>query len=153
MKASALLSLVKVDLETLVSYRTLIEQKLRDDKEPGSIGSVMTRYNYSNFTEILCGKSVDLDFEVDEKKLEDFRHRIDNYLDLYAPGDEDLKKYVKGISTYLAFIARRPLHPPGIRFSSEATVFEKNGLYYCSGRRTFAKEDLSLCKYCICKAV
>ena len=153
MKASTLLSIVKADLETLSSYRSLIEEKLQAVPEPGSIGSIMTRYNYDNFIEILNKEHIREDFEIDDEKLNDFRHRIDNYLDLYAPGDVDLKKYIKGISTYLAFIVRRPLHPPGLKFSNGERIFEKDGSFYCSGKRVFIKEDLSLCKYCICRSV
>lgn len=151
MKASALFVRVKGDLEKLSSYRPLIEKKLHDDGNSGMIGAVMTGYNYDNFVEILDRESVDPDFEIDDAKLYDFQRRIDHYLNAYAPDDADLKRYIKGISTYLAFIVKRPLHPPGLKFSDEARVYEKGGQAYCSGKRTFIKEKLSLCKYCVCK--
>ncbi len=151
MKASSLLLIIKCDLEKLSAYKHLIEEKVLAEKDHNSISSVMTRYNYGNFTEILNSDGSGPDFEVDDARLKDFRHRIDNYLSIYVPGDEDLKTYVKGISTYLAFIVKKPLHPPGLEFGNGARIVEKDGSYYCSGKRQFIKDDLSLCKYCVCK--
>jgi uncharacterized protein (UPF0305 family) len=153
MKASVLFLKIKDDMGKLSSYRSLIQQKMSADENAGTISSIMTRYNYSNFIEILARKGIDQDFEIDDIKLNDFQRSIDHYLNTYAPDDVDLKTYITGISTYLAFIARRPLHPSGIEFSNNASVFEKNGCFYCSGKRTFIKENLSLCKYCVCRPV
>ena len=151
MRSSTLLLIIREDMEKLSSYRSLIEQKLLDEENAGTIGSAMTRYNYDNFIEILDSKAAVPDFEIDDVKLKDFQLRIGHYLHTYAPGDDDLIKYITSISTYLAFIAHRPLHPPGLEFSSGARVFEKDGSFYCSGKAMFIKDDLSLCKYCICK--
>lgn len=152
MKASGLLDFIKSDMEKLSIDKSTIELKLHADKaDRTSISFLMTKYNFDNYNEIFLSSSTGLNFEVDDEKLKDFQHRIDHYLDLYAPGDAALKQYIKGISLYLAFIARRPLHPPGLEFSSGSKVFEKDGLFYCSGKRVFIKEDRSLCKYCICR--
>src|SRR5208282_2498306 len=130
MKASILLLKIKDDMENQSSYRSLIKQKMSADENSGTISSIMTRYNYDNFTEIMGRKGIDQDFEIDDVKLNDFLRSIDYYLNTYAPEDADLKIYITGISTYLAFIARRPLHPPGIEFSNGAGVFEKDGFFY-----------------------
>jgi uncharacterized protein (UPF0305 family) len=151
MKASALFLLIKNDQKTLSAYKSQIELKMSADKNNNSISSIMTRYNYDNFIEILNPDSLDSDFEVDDAKLKDFQHRIDSYLNIYVPDDVDLKTYVKGISTYLAFIAKRPLHPPGLEFANGARIIKKGNSYYCSGKRQFIKDDLSLCKFCVCK--
>lgn len=151
MKASALFLIIKNDLKTLSAYRSQIELKMSADKDNNSISSIMTRYNYSNFVEILSRDSLDQDFEIDDGRLHDFQQRIDYYLNTYLPGDQDLKKYIAGISTYLVFITKRPLHPPGLEFTNGARIIEKDSSYYCSGKRQFIKDDLSLCKYCVCK--
>jgi|SRR5271157_788492 len=153
MKASELFAVIKNDMEKLSMYRSKIELKmLTDSEDSNSISSLMTKYNYDNFIEILNVSGDNLDFEVDEGKLKDFQYRIDNYLNIYAPDDTDLRLYIKGISTYLAFIAKRPLHPPGLKFNNGAEVFTKDNLFYCSGKRTFIKDNLSLCKYCVCRS-
>lgn len=152
MKASELFVTIKSDMKKLSVYKSKIEQKiLTGNEDSNSIGFLMTKYNYDNFIGILNSENIFPDFEIDDDKLRDFQHRLDNYLNLYAPDDADLKQYITCISIYLAFIVHRPLHPPGLEFSNGARVFEKDGLVYCSGKRTFIKEDLSLCKYCVCK--
>ena len=154
MKASELFDIIKSDMEKLSVYKSTIEQKiLADNKDSNSVSSLMTKYNYNNFTEILNVNNIILNFTIDADKLKDFQYRLNNYLELYASDDADLKRYITGISTYLTFIAKRPLHPPGLEFSNGAKVFEKDGLFYCSGKRTFIKDDLSLCKYCVCRPV
>ena len=151
MKASGLFLIIKNDMEKLSAYKSKIEQKILDDKDSNSISSIMTRYNYDNFIEILGSNSIEPDFEVNDDRLKDFQHRIDSYLNTYVPDDADLQTYIKGISTYLAFIAKKPLHPPGLEFDNGARIIKKDSFYYCSGKRQFLKDDLSLCKYCVCK--
>ena len=125
---------------------------LTGSDDNNSISALMTKYNYDNFVEILNSNGVNPDFEIDDGELGDFRYRIDTYLSTYAPDDADLRLYIKNISTYLAFIAKRPLHPPGLKFSRSAGVFIKDNVFYCSGKRMFIKDDLSLCKYCVCNS-
>jgi uncharacterized protein (UPF0305 family) len=149
-KASTLYLIIKKGLETLSTYKFHIEQKLSEE-DTGSISSIMAKYNYDTLVEILSRKCLDPDFEIDDKRLKDFQHRIDYYLDTYAPDDSDLKTYITGISTYLAFIAKRPLHPPGLEFDNGFRIVKKGSSYYCDGKKQFIKEDQSLCKYCICK--
>jgi len=152
MKASDLFHIIKMDMERLSAYKSQIEQKLLDDKDDSSIGSLMTQYNYQNLQEILNTAGIDPDFIIDDAKFSDFEDSIDHYMGLYAPDDVDLARYIKVISAYLAFIVHRPLHPPGLRFSDGSEVYEKDGSFYCSGKRTFIKEDMSLCHYCVCKS-
>lgn len=138
MKASALYLIIKNDLETLSTYKSHIEQKLREE-DTGSISSIMAKYNYDTLVEILSRKCLDPDFEIDDKRLKDFQHRIDYYLDTYAPDDSDLKIYMAGISTYLAFIAKRPMHPPGFGFDGGFRTVKKGSSYYCDGKKTAHK--------------
>jgi hypothetical protein len=76
MKASILLLKIKDDMEKLSSYRSMIQQKLSADENPGTISSIMTRYNYGNFIEILDKKGVDQDFEIDDIKLNNFQRDL-----------------------------------------------------------------------------
>ncbi|WP_342459318.1 DUF2115 family protein [Methanobacterium sp.] len=160
--------------------------KMQDSGKKDSLNQVMSRYNLENFNKILNSSCNGLDEEVDEEKLKDLQNRIDHYFSLYAPDDEDFKEFIKAISIYLTFIAKKPLHPPGIVFSNGAFkisdfespqtfmfgalknqrffegpkpkvltegVYEKEGVYYCTGKRIFMKDKLSLCKYCVCKGI
>jgi uncharacterized protein (UPF0305 family) len=113
----------------------------------------MSRYNFENFENLLNSTFKGPDEELDEKKLEDLKKSIDHYFDEYAPDNEEFKEFTKIISIYLTFIEKKPLHPPGIKFSGGATVYERGNSYYCTGRKYFIKESQSLCKYCVCRTV
>ena len=153
MKASELFLSIKNDLEPLSAYASFIRQKVKDEEDLHTIGSIMTRYNYENLIEILGRNRIDPDFEIDGAKLQDFRHRIGYFMDTYASGEKDLKTYITGISTYLAFIVKRPLHPSGLDFGNGMRVVKKGDSYYCGDKRQFIKDDQSLCVYCVCKSL
>ena len=57
------------------------------------------------------------------------------------------------ISLYLAFIAKKPLHPPGLMFSNGSGIYKNQGIYYCAGKSKFIAYKLSLCEYCVCKEI
>ena len=119
--------------------------------ENNSIHNTMSEYNLENFNEIINSSYEGSDDEVDENELDDFKMCIDNYFDLYAPDDKEFREFIKIISIYLTFIAKKPLHPPGILFSNGATVYQNKDSYHCTGKSVFIKDDHSLCNYCICK--
>ena len=118
-----------------------------------SVHRAMSRYNLDNFKEIMDLSSEELDDEIDEEKLEDFQGDIDHYFSLYAPDCKEFKDFIEAISLYLVFIAKKPLHPPGIVFSDGTGVSKKDDVYFCTGKSFFIKEDRSLCKYCVCRCV
>ena len=119
--------------------------------ENNSIHNTMSKYNLENFNEIINSSYEGSDDEVNENELDDFKMCIDNYFDLYAPDDKEFREFIKIISIYLTFIAKKPLHPPGILFSNGATVYQSENSYHCTGKSDFIKENHSLCKYCLCK--
>jgi uncharacterized protein (UPF0305 family) len=119
--------------------------------ENNSIHNTMSEYNLENFNEIINSSYEGSDDEVNENELDDFKMCIDNYFDLYAPDDKKFREFIKIISIYLTFIAKKPLHPPGILFSNGATVYQSENSYHCTGKSDFIKENHSLCKYCLCK--
>ena len=146
MKASKLLLKLKKCME---KYKP----KMQDSGEKDSLNQIMSKYNLENFNEIMNFQPDKLDEEIDEVKLNDLKNRIDHYFSLYAPEDNDFKEFIKAISIYLTFIAKKPLHPPGIVFSNDERVYKKDNTYYCTGKRTFIKDNRSLCKYCVCKGI
>jgi uncharacterized protein (UPF0305 family) len=116
-----------------------------------SISHIMSKYNLNNFNEIMNVSFEGLDNEIPGEKLKDFQDRIDHYFGLYAPNDEEFKEFIKAISLYLTFIAEKPLHPPGVVFSNGKGVYKKQNVYFCTGKSEFIKDNMSLCKYCVCK--
>ena len=144
MKTSQLLLKLKKDMEKY-------ESKLNPNPKKEPVHQIMSRYNLENFNEIMGTSLEGLDESVDEEKLKDLQKRIDHYFNLYAPCDEDFKEFIKVISVYLTFIAKKPLHPPGIIFSNGKKVYKNGDSYYCTGKNIFIKDELSLCKYCVCR--
>ncbi len=146
MKTSQLLLKLKKCME---KYKP----KMQNNRKNDSLNQIMSKYNLKNFNEIMNSSFDKLDEEVDEEKLKDLQNRIDHYFSLYAPDDEDFKEFIKAISIYLTFIAKKPLHPPGIVFSNGERVYKKDDVYYCTGKSIFIKDKLSLCKYCVCRGI
>jgi uncharacterized protein (UPF0305 family) len=116
-----------------------------------SIQRAMSKYNLENFNEIINSSCEESDIEINQEELKDLEDGIYNYFSLHAPDDEEFREFIKIISIYLTFIAKKPLHPPGIKFSNETTVYKKGNIYYCTGKSSFIKQKQSLCKYCIAK--
>ena len=145
MKTSELLLKLKKDAKP---YKELVKSP---DKNDNSINSIMSRYNYENFQEILQASFKGEDEDLDDEKIEDLRMRINHYFSLYAPDDEVFRDFVKLISTYLVFIAKKPLHPPGTVFEDGSQVYKGKNSYVCTGKSVFIEEELSLCKYCVCR--
>ncbi|WMW23432.1 DUF2115 family protein [Methanolobus mangrovi] len=115
--------------------------------------SCLARYNHKMFSELTDRDHPDISKEIDIEKLEDFTYRINKYMDEYAPDQRDLKEYIRIISTYLAFIVKEPLHPPGMFVTVNRMIFKNGSSYYCPVKSKHILEALSLCKYCVCKAI
>jgi hypothetical protein len=107
-------------------------------------------YNNAVFKELLAGGDIGPGIPVDESRLADFQARIDRYMHDYGPGDQDFKAYVRIVSTYLAFIVRRPLHPPGMVIYNGKAIKISDGHWRCPGKKAHVREPGSLCKYCVC---
>ncbi|MBP2030352.1 uncharacterized protein (UPF0305 family) [Methanohalophilus levihalophilus] len=113
----------------------------------------LARYNRKKFSELKERDCSEISEEIDIGKLKEFSFRINKYMDGYAPNQRDLKEYIRIISTYLTFIAKEPLHPPGMYVNENQTIFENGGVYYCPAKSKHILEEMSLCKYCVCRAI
>jgi len=128
MKSSQLFLKIKKDMERCKSK---VENK-NISENPDSIDFIMSKYNQDNFNEIMDLSFLELDDEIDEEKLNDFQKRIDYFFSLYSPDDEKFRDFIKAISLYLAFFAKKPLHPPEIKFSDGKGVYKEQDIYYCT---------------------
>ncbi len=121
------------------------------DENNKSVQCAVSKYNFQNFHALLSSSPEGLDDEIDEEKLRDLENRIDNYFTLHGPYDEEFKEFIKSISIYLTFIASKPLHPPGIKFSYGTTVYEESDVYYCTAKKLHIDEEYSLCRCCVAR--
>ncbi len=149
MKSSALF--IKLQ-KCMVQYKSKVKHNESSfNEEDTSLQNIISEYNLETYNEIINSSYNEFDVEVNDDELKDLENRIDNYFSLYAPDDEEFREFIKMISLYLIFIAKKPLHPPGIKFSNGAKVYKKDDIFYCTGKKVFIKEELSLCKYCVAR--
>ncbi|MGB8220518.1 MAG: DUF2115 family protein [Methanoregula sp.] len=153
MYASGLLIRIRRDLDTLSGYIARIEQeRLVKREDPSGIPAYLGEYNYATYTEIRNRASVEPDFPLDSRIVKECEEALDRYLETYAPGQPDLKRYVTALSLYLIFIAHRPLHPTDLPISDHIRIVKRGNWYYCTGKRRYRDDPLSLCCFCVCRA-
>jgi uncharacterized protein (UPF0305 family) len=114
--------------------------------------SAVAAYDYQAFQELLNRDMAPAGGTVDDAALAGFRELIDRYMDTNAPDDAAFKDYVRTVAVYLAFIARLPLHPPGMRFAGDKEIVLVEGTWRCPGKREFVRDPMSLCRYCVCRS-
>jgi uncharacterized protein (UPF0305 family) len=154
MKASELFSQIRRDLTEISGYIAQIEDTRRAcARDPPRTLTYLRDYNYATCTEILSRDMIAPEFEIDSDTLEQFSFALGHYLDKYAPGKKDLKRYVSNISLYLTFIAKRPLHPPDKPFFEDIRIVKNGELYGCTGKRRFLEDPSALCRYCVCNPI
>lgn len=112
---------------------------------------LMARYNLETFFEIRNQENIDNIEKINQDLLKEFSLCIDRYMDENAPGQGDLKRYIRLVSTYLVFIGKRPLHPVGMIFSKNQRLIREGNKFFCPIKSKELHKDMSLCRYCICK--
>lgn len=111
------------------------------------------KYNLEMLFEIKNRICIDNIEDIDSNLLQELSFCIDRYMDENAPDQIDFKKYVRIVSTYLTFIVKKPLHPPGMIFSDGEKVIAKDDYFYCPLKNKQLNKELSLCKYCVSKDI
>lgn len=136
--------------ENIEPYRS----KIRPNTGLTGVEKLVSEYNLKNFNEIVNSSFTGPDKDVDLEKLEELKESIDYFFKQHSQNDdEEFRDFIELISIYLIFIARKPLHPPGIIFSNNTTVYKSGDAYYCTGKKYFIKEDFSLCKFCVANSL
>ena len=153
MNSQELLNLLKteakdISLAEIGQNHTLAKQEQSDSKTSNA-AQLLSEYNQQTLLEIKSRECTDVIVEIDSAVLNEFSSRISSYLDKYAPGQAALKQYILLISTYLAFIARQPLHPVGLVFAGAGQIVSKGGAYYCPVKNTQLYAEFAVCRYCV----
>lgn len=105
------------------------------------------RYNAETMLNLLKHSEKFYGDELNPLLIQRFEDQINQYMDRCAPGEESLKSFIRILNTYRAFVAKIPLHPPGMSFS-EGKVYQKGNDYYCTAKRLFMNDKGSLCRFC-----
>jgi uncharacterized protein (UPF0305 family) len=152
MDTQDLLETLKDDARTIARSYPSELRRLRATAGTGvDPASAVAAYDCQAFDELLALDRSPRDGVVEAADLADFRERIDRYMSAHVPGNEGFKDYIGTISVYLVFIARRPLHPPGMKFSGGKEIVLAGGIWRCPGKKKYIGDPESLCKYCVCK--
>ena len=147
MKSSELHEEIKENLKDYpIEY---LRNKVTDDRYKDPLTKKLAKYNSETWDEIFA-LNITEDYEIKDNAIKNLKKDIDYYFDTYAGGDEETREFTKYICLYLAFIAKRPLHPVGDNPAKDQ-VFLENGEYKCKTRIMSIKDENSLCRYCICK--
>lgn len=144
-KQSELILKLKKDIEPYKS-------KMKPNRDLDGIEKAVSDYNLENFKDITNYSMTGKDTDVDVNEIKEINRSIDYFFALYLPDDIELRDFIKLISIFLIFIVQKPLHPPGVKFSNDTTVYKKDNSYYCTGKKYFIKDDFSLCKFCPAKS-
>jgi len=154
-----LFSLIKKDAEYF-SIEDVLQRNAHSEKEQQQpfdrikyVSRTVADYNLKTFLEIKSREYIDVIEQVDVDIFNEFTRRIDKYLDKHAPGQDDLKRYIQIVSAYLTFIARKPLHPPGMIFEDGHKIVVKDNKFYCPEKNKHKHGVMSLCKYCVSKDI
>jgi uncharacterized protein (UPF0305 family) len=152
-------NLIKKDAEYF-SIEDIIPQKDASEQEQQQphkrikyIARLVTEYNQKTFLEIKSREGIEMVEEVDGAAFDEFTFRINQYMDENAPGQDALKRYVRLISTYLTFIAKQPLHPPGMIMGGAQKIVGKDNKFYCPVKNKQIHGALSVCKYCVSRDI
>ena len=147
MKSSELHEEIKENLKDYpIEY---LRNKVTDDRYKDPLTKKLAKYNSETWDEIFA-LNITEGYEIKDSAIENLKKDIDYYFDTYAGGDEETREFTKYICLYLAFMAKRPLHPVGDNPAKDQ-VFLENGEYKCKTRIMSIKDENSLCRYCICK--
>lgn len=147
MKSSELHEEIKENLKDYpIEY---LRNKVTDDRYKDPLTKKLAKYNSETWDEIFA-LNITEDYEIKDTAIKNLKKDIDYYFDTYAGGDEETREFTKYICLYLAFMAKRPLHPVGDNPAKDQ-VFLENGEYKCKTRIMSIKDENSLCHYCICK--
>ena len=155
MKASELLQEIKEDMRNF-NTKQMEENLKKEDINP--ISKQLSKFNLENYYEIFS-KNIpeEEDFDIEDTKIAEMRNEIKLFFKGCSPeSDESFKNFIESICVYLSLIAQKPLHPIGMDFRNNNTVFceEINGetVYYCDIKQKQAEiaKDYYTCKYCVC---
>lgn len=153
MDTRELFCLLKKEAERFSAEDIIKKTAAGNDQSSGSLErlSALSRYDLEVLLEIKSRDCPEFIEAVDAGKLNDFIWRIDRYMEENAPDQPDLKRYIRLISTYLTFIVKKPLHPPGMVLTVGQSIVGRDGDYFCPLKKRQLHERLSLCQYCVCK--
>jgi len=156
MNSGELFRLLKKEAEWFTAEELVQKHGQELYHPPGSLEynfQLIAKYDLEIFLEIKNRDDIDYIEEINTDRLNDFTLRIERYMDKNAPDEIDFKRYIRIVSIYLAFIVKKPLHPPGMVFNGGQMIVSKDNNFFCPIKNKQLNQEMSLCKYCVCSDV
>lgn len=145
---------MEFSIHDLMNVRVFLERDMqylpKDYKESYLKNQIMYFINTLNNIRKIDIEKV-MDYNIDENTLNKLFDRIDRFK-CGVKGEESFIKLSKIVVPYLIFMAKKPLHPVGMRFPGGKHIVEKNGVYYCPVKNR-QKNEYSLCEFCVCEDI
>ena len=145
---------MEFSIHDLMNVRVFLERDMqylpKDYKESYLKNQIMYFINTLNNIRKIDIEKV-MDYNIDENTLNKLFDRIDRFK-CGVKGEESFIKLSKIVVPYLIFMAKKPLHPVGMRFPGGKHIVEKNGVYYCPVKNR-QKNEYSLCEFCVCEGI
>lgn len=121
---------------------------------PGSIeyiNEMNARYNLETMLELKHHSNTDFAENIPNHYYQKFVDCINRYMDICAPGQEDLKTYIRILNLYRTFVVKMPLHPPGMIMPGGNKVYQKGKDYFCTAKQQYIHDEGSMCRFCVAK--
>lgn len=121
---------------------------------PGSpeyINEMNALYNIETMLELKHNSGTNFAENIPNHYFMKFVDCINGYMDKYAPGQEDFKDYIRILNLYRTFVAKMPLHPPGMLLPGGHKIYKKGKDYFCTAKQQYIHDEESMCRFCIAK--
>ena len=118
---------------------------------PEYINEMNALYNIETMLELKHNSGKNFGENIPNHYFMKFVDCINNYMDKYAPGQEDFKDYIRILNLYRTFVAKMPLHPPGMLLPGGHKIYKKGKDYFCTAKQQYIHDEESMCRFCIAK--
>ena len=118
---------------------------------PEYINEMNALYNIETMLELKHNSGKNFGENIPNHYFMKFVDCINNYMDKYAPGQEDFKDYIRILNLYRTFVAKMPLHPPGMLLPGGHKIYKKGKDYFCTAKQQYIHDEESMCKFCVAK--
>jgi uncharacterized protein (UPF0305 family) len=143
----------KISNEDICLARASIVDSMQDlpEKYRKAYSSDYFAYMYAAFQELRTCNISDKGEPVDIEEHRNLLLRISQQKDEGNARQRAFNRFVAVVIPYLAFIARRTIHPPGMVFPGGLTITSQGDEYYCPVKNKQSGVELSLCDFCKCR--
>ena len=114
------------------------------------LSDALSAFNASVSEEILNVDPASVPGDLSDEKIEAFKRRISFYMKENGSGCREYDTYITILTTYLALVIQKPLHPSHVRRLEGNPPEDSDNRYYCGWKTRYIKEKHSLCRCCNC---